>query len=96
MHKIVERQDTPEVRGAIAKIPHLVTVVDQSIKPVCRTKGPGRARAQPGLFCDNFVYGSARRPFYHMIGEPPVSARTSQQRTPQRGVRKRKRVHYEA
>ena len=28
MHKIVERQDTPEVRGAIAKIPHLVQVVD--------------------------------------------------------------------
>ena len=28
MHKIVERQDPPEVRGAIAKIPHLVTVVD--------------------------------------------------------------------
>ena len=28
MHKIVERQDTPEVRGAIAKIPHLVTVGD--------------------------------------------------------------------
>jgi large subunit ribosomal protein L30 len=28
MHKIVERQDTPEVRGAIAKIPHLVTVID--------------------------------------------------------------------
>ena len=28
MHKIVERQDTPEVRGAIAKIPHLVAVVD--------------------------------------------------------------------
>ena len=28
MHKIGERQDTPEVRGAIAKIPHLVTVVD--------------------------------------------------------------------
>ena len=28
MHKIVERQDTPEVRGAIAKVPHLVTVVD--------------------------------------------------------------------
>ena len=23
MHKIVERQDTPEVRGAIAKIPHV-------------------------------------------------------------------------
>lgn len=28
MHKEVERQDTPEVRGAIAKIPHLVQVVD--------------------------------------------------------------------
>ena len=28
MHKVVERQDTPEVRGAIAKIAHLVTVVD--------------------------------------------------------------------
>ena len=28
MHKVVERQDTPEVRGAIAKIPHLVVVVD--------------------------------------------------------------------
>ena len=28
MHKIVERQDTPEVRGAITKIPHLVQVVD--------------------------------------------------------------------
>ena len=28
MNKIVERNDTPEVRGAIAKIPHLVEVVD--------------------------------------------------------------------
>ncbi len=28
MNKVVERQDTPEVRGAIAKVPHLVTVVD--------------------------------------------------------------------
>lgn len=28
MHKVVERKDTPEVRGAIAKIPHLVEVVD--------------------------------------------------------------------
>ncbi|MFU7529590.1 50S ribosomal protein L30 [Qipengyuania sp. ASV99] len=28
MNKIVERQDTPEVRGAIAKIPHLVQVID--------------------------------------------------------------------
>jgi large subunit ribosomal protein L30 len=28
MHKVVERQDTPEVRGAIAKVPHLVQVVD--------------------------------------------------------------------
>ena len=28
MHKIVERQDTPEVRGALAKVPHLVTIVE--------------------------------------------------------------------
>ena len=28
MHKTVTRQDTPEVRGAIAKVPHLVTIVD--------------------------------------------------------------------
>ena len=28
MHKVVERQDTPEVRGAIAKLPHMVAVVD--------------------------------------------------------------------
>jgi large subunit ribosomal protein L30 len=28
MHKVVEVQDTPEVRGAIAKLPHMVAVVD--------------------------------------------------------------------
>ncbi len=28
MHKVVERQDTPEVRGAIAKLPHMVAVID--------------------------------------------------------------------
>lgn len=28
MRKVVERQDTPEVRGAVAKIPHLVKVID--------------------------------------------------------------------
>ncbi|WP_284125882.1 50S ribosomal protein L30 [Parerythrobacter aestuarii] len=28
MHKVVEREDTPEVLGAIAKIPHLVQVID--------------------------------------------------------------------
>ena len=28
LHKVVERQDTPEVRGAIAKLPHLVQIVD--------------------------------------------------------------------
>jgi large subunit ribosomal protein L30 len=28
MHKTVTRQDTPEVRGAIAKIPHLVEIVE--------------------------------------------------------------------
>ena len=28
MHRIAERKDTKEVRGMIAKIPHLVEVVD--------------------------------------------------------------------
>ena len=28
MHRIAERVDSPEVRGMIAKIPHLVEVVD--------------------------------------------------------------------
>ncbi len=28
MHRVVERQDTPEVRGAIAKLPHMVKIVD--------------------------------------------------------------------
>ena len=28
MHKSVELEDTPEVRGAIAKLPHMVAVVD--------------------------------------------------------------------
>ncbi len=28
MHKVVELQDTPEVRGAIAKVPHMVEVVE--------------------------------------------------------------------
>ena len=28
MHQTVERQDTPELRGAIAKVSHLVTVED--------------------------------------------------------------------
>lgn len=28
MNKVVERQDTPEVRGAIAKLPHMVKIVD--------------------------------------------------------------------
>lgn len=28
MHKVVELQDTPEVRGAIARLPHLVEVVN--------------------------------------------------------------------
>ena len=27
MHRVVERQDTPEVRGAIAKLPHMVEIV---------------------------------------------------------------------
>ena len=28
MHRVVELQDTPEVRGMIAKLPHMVAVVD--------------------------------------------------------------------
>ena len=28
MHQVVERQDTPMVRGMVRKIPHLVTVVE--------------------------------------------------------------------
>jgi large subunit ribosomal protein L30 len=28
MHRVVEREDTAEVRGAIAKLPHMVKVVD--------------------------------------------------------------------
>ena len=28
MHKVVEVQDTPETRGAIAKLPHMVEVVE--------------------------------------------------------------------
>ncbi|MEN7535944.1 50S ribosomal protein L30 [Aurantiacibacter flavus] len=28
MHKVVEREDTPEVRGAIRKLPHMVQVIE--------------------------------------------------------------------
>ena len=28
MHRVVEVEDTPEVRGAIAKLPHMVQVVE--------------------------------------------------------------------
>ena len=28
LHKVVVRQDTPEVRGAIAKLPHMVQIID--------------------------------------------------------------------
>lgn len=28
LHRVVERQDTPEVRGAIRKLPHLVQVIE--------------------------------------------------------------------
>jgi large subunit ribosomal protein L30 len=27
MHQVVERQDTPEVRGMVRKVPHLVAIV---------------------------------------------------------------------
>ena len=28
MHQVVERLDTPEIRGMVKKIPHLVTIVE--------------------------------------------------------------------
>ena len=28
MHKVVVREDTPEVRGAIRKLPHMVQIVE--------------------------------------------------------------------
>ncbi|TIX50424.1 50S ribosomal protein L30 [Alteraurantiacibacter aquimixticola] len=28
MHKVVELEDTPEVRGALKKVPHMVEIVD--------------------------------------------------------------------
>jgi large subunit ribosomal protein L30 len=28
MHQVVERQDTPMIRGMVRKVPHLVAVVD--------------------------------------------------------------------
>jgi large subunit ribosomal protein L30 len=28
MHKVVEIEDTPEVRGALHKLPHMVAIVD--------------------------------------------------------------------
>ena len=28
MHRVVEVQDTPEVRGAIRKLPHMVAIVE--------------------------------------------------------------------
>ena len=28
MHRVVEVEDTPDVRGAIAKLPHMVAVVE--------------------------------------------------------------------
>ncbi|KLI63551.1 50S ribosomal protein L30 [Aurantiacibacter marinus] len=28
MHKVVELQDTPEVRGALKKVPHMVQIVE--------------------------------------------------------------------
>lgn len=28
MHRVVEREDSPEVRGAIARLPHMVKVLE--------------------------------------------------------------------
>jgi large subunit ribosomal protein L30 len=30
MHQVVERADTPEIRGMVKKIPHLVAIVGES------------------------------------------------------------------
>jgi large subunit ribosomal protein L30 len=30
LNQVIERQDTPEIRGMVAKVPHLVTVVEAS------------------------------------------------------------------
>jgi large subunit ribosomal protein L30 len=31
MHHVVERPDTPEVRGMVKAVPHLVAIVDRSL-----------------------------------------------------------------
>ena len=28
LHQVVERQDTPEIRGMVKKVPHLVSIVE--------------------------------------------------------------------
>lgn len=33
LHHVVEREDTPEVRGQVAAVPHLVEIVDGAPKP---------------------------------------------------------------
>jgi large subunit ribosomal protein L30 len=30
LNQVIERQDTPEIRGMVAKVPHLVTIVPAS------------------------------------------------------------------
>jgi large subunit ribosomal protein L30 len=30
LNQVIERQNTPEIRGMVAKVPHLVTVVEAS------------------------------------------------------------------
>ena len=32
IHQVVERQDTPAVRGMVAKVPHLVELVEETSK----------------------------------------------------------------
>ena len=33
LHQVVERPDTPQIRGLVAQIPHLVTIVDEPSRP---------------------------------------------------------------
>ena len=45
MHRVVELEDTAEVRGAIRKLPHMVEVVEKLFpSPSGRGKGPAAKR----------------------------------------------------
>lgn len=33
LNQVVERPDTPQIRGLVARVPHLVTIVEESVAP---------------------------------------------------------------